>query len=116
MPLPSSVGRGLLVGPLAALGLTILAGHMTPASAGNDTTIRSFSVHISDDALADLRHRIAETRWPDRETSGDSSQGVELADLQNLVHYWGSSYDWRKGEAALNALPQFVTNIDGLDI
>ena len=64
----------------------------------------------------DLRRRIAATRWPERETVSDQSQGVQLAKLQALVHYWGTDYDWRKAEAKLNALPQFVTTIDGLDI
>jgi pimeloyl-ACP methyl ester carboxylesterase len=64
----------------------------------------------------DLRQRIAATRWPDRETVKDQSQGVPLAKLQELVRYWGTDYDWRKVEAKLNALPQFVTTIDGLDI
>ncbi len=64
----------------------------------------------------DLRRRIANTRWPSRETVTDPSQGVQLAKLQKLVHYWGTGYDWRKAEAKLNAIPQFITTIDGLDI
>ena len=68
------------------------------------------------EALADLRRRIAATRWPERETVGDQSQGVQLAKIQALVRYWGTDYNWRKAEAKLNALPQFVTTIDGLDI
>ena len=71
---------------------------------------------MPDDALADLRRRIAATRWPDRETVADASQGVQLTKLQELVRYWGSGYDWRKAEAKLNAFPQFLTNIDGVDI
>ena len=67
-------------------------------------------------AIVDLRRRIAATRWPDKETVADQSQGVQLAKLQELVRYWGSGYDWRKAEAKLNALPQFTTNIDGVDI
>jgi pimeloyl-ACP methyl ester carboxylesterase len=66
--------------------------------------------------LADLRRRITDTRWPDKETVGDQSQGVQLGRLQDLVRYWGTGYDWRKAEAKLNALPQFVTRIDGVDI
>src|SRR5206468_9355483 len=64
----------------------------------------------------DLRRRIGATRWPDKETVADQSQGVQLARLQELVRYWGTGYDWRKAEAKLNALPQFTTNIDGVDI
>jgi pimeloyl-ACP methyl ester carboxylesterase len=78
--------------------------------------IRPFRVHVPDDALADLRRRIAATRWPDKETVSDPSQGAQLEKLQALVHYWGTDYDWRKVEAALDALPQFTTNIDGVDI
>ena len=85
-------------------------------SFGQDTSIRPFRVHVSDAALADLRQRIAATRWPDRETVTDQSQGVQLAKLQELVRYWGTEYNWRKAEAKLNALPQFVTTIDGVDI
>ncbi len=78
--------------------------------------IRPFRVDIPDEALADLRRRIAATRWPDRETVSDQSQGVPLAKLQELVRYWGTNYDWRKTEADLNALPQFMTTIDGVDV
>ncbi|CAN7669289.1 epoxide hydrolase family protein [Paraburkholderia sp. SIMBA_054] len=82
-------------------------------SAGN---IRPFKANIPDSDLADLRQRLAKTRWPGKETVTDESQGVRLARMQQLVQYWGSEYDWRKGEAKLNALPMFVTEIDGLDI
>jgi len=78
--------------------------------------IRPFRVDVAEEALVDLRRRIAATRWADRETVADQSQGVQLAKLQELVRYWGTDYDWRKTEAKLNALPQFVTTIDGLDI
>jgi pimeloyl-ACP methyl ester carboxylesterase len=78
--------------------------------------IRPFKVHYSDDQLADLKRRIAATRWPDKEVVSDQSQGVPLATMQKLARYWGSDYDWRKCEARLNALPNFVTNIDGVDI
>src|SRR5260370_29475419 len=80
------------------------------------TEIRPFRVEIPDEALTDLRNRVAATRWPDRETVTDQSQGVPLAKLQELVRYWGSDYDWRIAEATLNSLPQFKTEIDGLDI
>jgi len=78
--------------------------------------IRPFQVNVPEKELVDLRQRIAATRWPDRETVTDSSQGAQLAKLQPLVRYWGTGYDWRKAEAKLNALPQFTTNIEGLDI
>jgi pimeloyl-ACP methyl ester carboxylesterase len=97
--------------------LTPLAAQ--PALAGTaaeDTTIRPFRVDIPDEALADLRRRIAATKWPKRETVTDASQGVQFATMQKLARYWATDYDWRKVEARLNALPQFTTNIDGLDI
>jgi pimeloyl-ACP methyl ester carboxylesterase len=83
---------------------------------GEGDAIRPFRVNIPEEALADLRRRIAMTRWPDRETVSDESQGVQLATIQELARYWGTDYDWRKIEARLNALPQFTTEIDGLDI
>jgi pimeloyl-ACP methyl ester carboxylesterase len=78
--------------------------------------IRPFSIQVSDAALADLRRRIAMTNWPERETVADASQGVQLATTRALARYWETQHDWRKVEAQLNALPQFVTAIDGLDI
>jgi hypothetical protein len=80
------------------------------------TEIRPFHAEIPQSEVDDLRRRLAATRWPDKETVGDASQGVQLARLKPLVEYWASDYDWRKGEAKLNALPQFVTEIDGLGI
>ena len=78
--------------------------------------IRPFEIDVPDEALADLRRRIAATQWPEKETVEDESQGVPLATLQNLARYWATDYDWRVVEAKLNALPQFITEIDGLDI
>jgi pimeloyl-ACP methyl ester carboxylesterase len=78
--------------------------------------IRPFRVNIPDEALVDLRRRIHATRWPERETVSDASQGVQLATVQSLARYWETDYDWRKCEAKLNALPQFLVTIDGLDI
>ncbi len=78
--------------------------------------IRPFSFKAPEQDLVDLRRRIAATRWPDKETVTDDTQGVQLATMQKLARYWGSDYDWRKIEARLNALPSFVTEIDGLDI
>jgi pimeloyl-ACP methyl ester carboxylesterase len=83
---------------------------------GGADAIRPFRVHFADEALADLKRRIKATRWPDRETVADDSQGVQLATMQKLAAYWATDYDWRKCEAKLNALPQFITEIDGLDI
>jgi len=81
-----------------------------------DESIRPFHFHASDEELADLRSRILATRWPEKETVADASQGVQLATMKALAAYWGSQYDWRKVEARLDALPQFVTTIDGVDI
>ena len=81
-----------------------------------DVGIRPFQIDIAEDALADLRRRIEATQWPEKETVPDESQGVPLATMQKLARYWGTEYDWRKVESALNALPQFITEIDGLDI
>jgi pimeloyl-ACP methyl ester carboxylesterase len=96
------------------------AGPPTATMAQTEITtpaaIRPFRVNVAEDALVDLRRRIAATRWPDRETVADQSQGIQLAKLQGLVGYWGTEYDWRKAEAKLNAVPQFVTTIDGVDI
>jgi pimeloyl-ACP methyl ester carboxylesterase len=78
--------------------------------------IRPFQVNMSDQALADLQQRIAGTRWPSKELVADRSQGVQLATIQELARYWASDYDWRACEAKLNALPQFTTQIDGVDI
>ena len=80
------------------------------------TEIRPFQVDIPDEALEDLRRRIAATNWPEQETVTDQSQGVPLAMIQQLARYWMTDYDWRKCEARLNALPQFITELDGLDI
>jgi pimeloyl-ACP methyl ester carboxylesterase len=80
------------------------------------TAIRPFHVGFPEEELTELRRRINATRWPERETVGDDSQGVPLAMMQELARYWGTDYDWRKCEAKLNALPNFITEIDGLDI
>jgi pimeloyl-ACP methyl ester carboxylesterase len=94
----------------------IVAQASTPRPPAVDQSIRPFKIQVPRAALDDLRRRIAATRWPDKETVDDRSQGAQLARLQDLVRYWGSGYDWRKVEAKLNALPQFTTNIDGVDI
>ncbi len=84
-----------------------------PASA---TAIRPFRADVPEEAVVDLRRRLAAIRWPDPETVPDQSQGAQLDNLQALVRYWGTDYDWRRAEAKLNELPQFITEIDGLDI
>jgi hypothetical protein len=85
-------------------------------SAADKTALRPFRANVADSELAELRRRINATRWPDRETVADQSQGVQLATIQALARHWGTEYDWRKVEAKLNAQPQFVTEIDGLGI
>ena len=82
----------------------------------SETEIRPFRVEMPDEAVADLRRRIAATRWPSRELVADRSQGVQLATIQALVRHWATDHDWRACEARLNALPQFTTEIDGADI
>ena len=84
--------------------------------AGDNTSIRPFSFHASDEELADLKQRIAATRWPSRELVDDASQGVQLATLQKLADYWLNHHDWRKIEARINSYPNFVTTIDGVDV
>ena len=94
-------------------------GNAQSGSIGNLVSgklIRPFQVHVAQTELDELRRRLLATRWPEKETVNDQSQGVRLAKLKELVNYWTSGYDWRKAEAKLNALPQFVTTIDGLDI
>ncbi|MDX0178927.1 epoxide hydrolase [Sinorhizobium meliloti] len=100
---------------LLAFGLCILST-LTSANAAEDRSLRPFNFQASQASLDDLRRRIAQTRWPDRETVDDQSQGIQIEKLKPLVEYWGTSYDWRKAEAKLNALPQFMTTIDGVDI
>ena len=99
------------------LQITLAKGQSGPsANAGSDEAVHPFHVQVPAADIRDLRQRIMATRWPDKETVADQSQGVKLERLQALAQYWGTGYDWRKAEAKLNALPQFTTNIDGLDI
>jgi pimeloyl-ACP methyl ester carboxylesterase len=106
---------------------SIIAGAMAISSTGQAQTdthtdlrssdlIRPYHIQISEAALTDLNKRIKDTRWPDKETVNNDSQGVQLATMQKLAQYWGTDYNWRKVETKLNALPQFMTTIDGLDI
>ena len=119
----SAVGLNLLAGP--AFAQNSIADEPSGPIGGafpakrvptGDTSIRPFRVHVPEAVLVDLRRRVVATRWPDRETVTDLSQGVRLDKIQPLVRYWGTRYDWRNAEKKLNALPQFVTEIDGLDI
>jgi pimeloyl-ACP methyl ester carboxylesterase len=129
----SNSGRRLLVTSVAAsvFGLVLLAvswhAQTVPAAEQiapskerkpmpDTSEIRPFRVNVPDKDLAELRRRIAATRWPEKETVADQSQGVPLATMRELASYWGTTYDWRRVEAKLNSLPQFMTNIDGLDI
>src|ERR687894_3269830 len=83
---------------------------------GEGVEVRPFRVEVPEADLVDLRQRLTATRWPDKETVPDRSQGAQLAELQELVRHWGTDYDLRQGEAKLNAFPQFMTTIDGVDI
>lgn len=110
---PSHLTRRDVLIAAAAAG----AATMTPSPLSADAgTIKPFRVHVPEAAIADLRRRIAATRWPTPELVGDATQGVQLATMKKLAGYWESEHDWRKIEARLNALPMFVTEIDGLDI
>ena len=104
----------------ATMGIVVAgAANLLPsrlAAAPEPDAIRPFHVAVPEEQLVDLRRRLAATRWPDRETVSDESQGAQLEKLQQLVRYWGTDYDWRKVEVKLNSLPQFVTEIDGVDI
>ena len=132
------MGAGSLFFGLGALGVSNVLNIFREGSAGNSsnatssnatipppasqqtvptgTNIRPFHVNFPEAELTELRRRINATRWPERETVTDASQGVQLATIQKLARYWATEYDWRKVEAKLNALPQFITEIDGLDI
>jgi pimeloyl-ACP methyl ester carboxylesterase len=103
---------------LATLVATVVGVSAATQAAAEDngTAIRPFRVNVPKADLADLRRRLAATRWPTKELVEDRSQGVQLATLKELVHYWATDYDWGKAEAKLNAFPQFVTKIDGVDV
>jgi pimeloyl-ACP methyl ester carboxylesterase len=115
---------GVAAASVAAASLSRIAfaetsqsiAEVAQAAADDRNAIRPLRVHVPESQLADLRRRIKATRWPERETVTDASQGVQLATMQKLARYWATDYNWRKIEARLNALPQFVTEIDGLDI
>ena len=111
MSATSPTRRALLASSAAAGAASLL-----PVAALAADTIRPFHISVPEEQLVDLRRRIAETRWPDKETVTDRSQGNQLGKLQETVRYWGTDYNWRKVEARLNALPMFMTQIDGVDI
>ena len=106
----------VVIGALTLQGTITGAQGTSHSSKSVNESVRSFHVNIPDADIKDLRKRIMATRWPDKETVADQSQGVQLSKLTHLVKYWGTNYDWRKGEAYLNSFPQFITKIDGLDI
>ncbi|MCG2629863.1 epoxide hydrolase 1 [Bradyrhizobium sp. WYCCWR 13023] len=106
--------RSAAMGIAAAAAASLFPAHLAPAATSDD--IHPFRINVPEEALIDLRSRINATRWPEQETVADESQGVQLATLRDLARYWATDYDWRKIEAKLNALPQFITEIDGLDI
>ncbi|HEX9513225.1 MAG TPA: epoxide hydrolase [Puia sp.] len=110
------VASAIVTGALVMQGTLGDAQSGAAANSPSGDAVRPFHVHVSDKELADLRGRIKATKWPERELVTDQSQGVQIATMQKLANYWATDYDWRKVEAKLNALPQFMTTIDGLDI
>lgn len=106
----------LIVAGIFTLEFISTPGYAATAADNNSDAIRPFHINVPEAVLEDLHRRILNTRWPDKETVTDQSQGVQRTKLQELVRYWGDGYDWRKTEAKLNALPMFVTKIDGIDI
>ncbi len=107
-PAPASAGAAIADSPILGAAATF--------APSDDPSIRPFHYHASDEQLADLKRRIKATKWPDRETVNDDSQGVRLATMQKLADYWANHHDWRRAEAHLFSYPHFLTNIDGLDI
>ena len=101
----SPTRRELLATAAAAAAVSMLPGTLRAAATGN--SIRPFSIRFPQEKLTELRRRIVATQWPERETVTDTSQGVQLAPMQQLANYWATDYDWRKVETQLNALPQF---------
>src|SRR5689334_15367040 len=116
LPLFSS-RSGIAISASLFFVLALPASRATAAPPGDpNTAIRPYRVSVSDETLADLKRRLAAARLPEGETVADQAQGVQLATMKELVRYWQTEYDWRKAEAKLNALPQFMTTIDGVDI
>ena len=118
-PTASAPTETLTQAPTASPSATTSASSAfigTAPKMASDTSIRPFQYHATDEELADLRRRVKSARWPSRELVKGPTQGVQLATMQKLADYWTNQYDWRRVEARMNALPMFVTNIDGLDI
>jgi pimeloyl-ACP methyl ester carboxylesterase len=116
-PGPSPEAQVTPAAPVStAVGETSIIGTAATVQPIGDGSIRPFRFHAADAELADLKQRIKATKWPDRETVNDTSQGVRLATMQKLADYWADHHDWRRAEAQLNSYPNFLTNIDGLDI
>src|SRR5262245_58347353 len=111
----SPTRRSVLATTAAAGALGVLSQPTAEAAEG-DSAIRPFRINVPDEKLVDLRRRIVAAQWPEKETVEDTSQGVQLGTMQSLARYWATEHDWRKIETKLNALPQFITEIDGLDI
>ena len=117
----NKIAQTILTGAVVMMGAT---GNAQSGPAANEkitdplssSEIRPFHVHFSDEALADLRRRVGATKWPTKELVTDATQGVQLVTVRSLSHHWMTDYNWRKCEAKLNAVPQFITNIDGVDI
>ena len=111
----SSSSRREFLGALAAVGVSSLIAEGAYAATETDA-VRPFRINVPEEQLVDLRQRVKATRLPRKETVADASQGVQLATMRELARFWQTDYDWRKVEARLNALPQFITGIEGLDI
>jgi pimeloyl-ACP methyl ester carboxylesterase len=117
MKMAKKILAGIVItGVLALQGVESNAQSGPDKKATSNASIRPFQYHAPDEALADLRRRVKATQWPDREIVNDATQGVQFSTMQKLTKYWSTDYDWRKVEKKLNALPQFVTEIDGVDI
>src|SRR6476646_9661531 len=116
VPWSYPLARPTRVVQISRLGARSRATHERRSPVADDTSIRPFRVNVPDEDLAELHRRIAATRFPSKELVADRSQGVQLATIQELARYWENEYGWRRCEARLNALPQFTTEIDGLNI
>ncbi|HEY6901463.1 MAG TPA: epoxide hydrolase [Puia sp.] len=106
----------MVAGAIALQSTPGIAQPYQPGSPASDESLRPFTVHVPETKLTDLKRRILATNWPTSETVTDLSQGLRLGTMKTLAHYWGTGYNWRKMEARLNAVPQFLTKIDGIDI
>jgi hypothetical protein len=109
--MPDESRRSFLAASAAAGAVSLLPAQM--AAAAGDAAIRPFRINVPEADLVDLRRRVKATRWPEKETVTDATQGVQLATTQKLAQYWSTEYDWRKCEAKINAVPNFITEIDG---